>query len=89
LQSLNKLVTQKLIGVHLQRASDHNGNGEISFGIVDESKFSGSLIALPNIAINGLWQVSVDDAAINGTRLGIKDRTAIIDTGTCKNLFQS
>ena len=54
----NNLISSKLIGVNLQRAGDTN-DGEISFGIVDNSKFTGSLTVVPNIATNGLWEVQL------------------------------
>jgi len=58
LQANNTLIKRKLIGVNLQRAGDTN-DGEISFGVVDNSKFTGSLTILPNIGTTGLWEVPI------------------------------
>ena len=56
---MNKLISRKLIGVNLQRASDNVNDGEISFGVVDTAKFSGPLSVVPYIALNGLWEVPI------------------------------
>jgi hypothetical protein len=53
------LISKKLIGVNLDRASDNNPDGEISFGIVDTSKFSGNLAIVPNVNLQGLWEVPI------------------------------
>ena len=51
------LISRQLIGVNVERASDNNPDGEISFGIIDTSKFTGSLITVPNVNFEGLWEV--------------------------------
>jgi hypothetical protein len=53
------LIAQKLIGVNLQRQVDQTNDGEISFGVVDTSKFSGSLTLVNNVAASGLWEVPI------------------------------
>lgn len=72
---------------------DHINDGEISFGVVDTAKFHGSLAVVPNIGKLGLWEVPIvsllfdlssqkDDAAVNGKKLGLNNKTSITDTGT-------
>jgi hypothetical protein len=58
-QESNKLISKKLIGVNLQRASDHDSDGEISFGVVDNAKFHGSLAVVTNVGLSGLWEVPI------------------------------
>jgi cathepsin D len=55
----NNLISDQVIGVNLERASDDDPDGEISFGIVDNSKFSGQISYLPNVNTVGLWEVPV------------------------------
>ena len=76
------LIKNKLIGVNLQRASDNATDGEISFGVINTSKFSGSLTRVPNVGTSGLWEAPIDDVSINGRKLGFSDKTSITDTGT-------
>lgn len=74
-------LTQNILGVHLNRASDNTKDGEIVFGGVDTTKFSGS-IAFTETANNNSWEIPVDDMLVNGTPCKFTNRTAIIDTGT-------
>jgi cathepsin D len=78
----NNLVTRKLIGVNLQRASEHLNDGEVSFGVIDTSKFVGKLSVVPNVATSGLWEAPLTDAFVNGQPMGFVGRTSITDTGT-------
>ena len=77
----NKLIASKLIGVHLHRAADKKLDGEIMFGGIDTSKYSGQLY-WTNTTGNSGWEVPVDDIVMDTTPLGMTGRTAIIDTGT-------
>jgi cathepsin D len=76
------LLKQKLFGVHLQRNADGATDGEVNFGAWDSSKFIGDLAYTDSITEDGLWEIPVDDAGVDGKVVGIKDRTAILDTGT-------
>ena len=58
IQANSKLIKRKLIGVNLQRAGETN-DGEISFGVVDSSKFTGSLAIVRNVGVTGLWEVPI------------------------------
>jgi Eukaryotic aspartyl protease len=84
-----QLISRKLIGVNLVRASDGIDDGEISFGVVDTGKFSGKLAIVPNVAQSGLWEVPIDDITVGGTSLGLTGRTSITDTGTSNSCVRS
>ena len=77
-----KLIKNNLYGVHLQRAADGAMDGQITFGEVDSSKFSGDLSWTKSVSSDGIWEIPVDDAGVGGTKAGFKGKTAIIDTGT-------
>lgn len=64
----NNMISSKLIGVNLQRAGESN-DGEISFGVVDNTKFTGSLSILPNVATNGLWEVPLVSTPVSPPRI--------------------
>lgn len=85
----------------MQRASDNVDDGEISFGVVDTAKFSGSLAVVPNVGATGLWEVPIvspllipstyskDDTFVDGKALGLTNRTSITDTGTSSLPFRN
>lgn len=70
-----------ILGVHLHRAVDGTKDGEIMFGGVDTSKFTGS-ISYTATANDDSWEIPVDDMLVNGAPSKFTGRTAIIDTGT-------
>lgn len=72
---------QNILGIHLHRAKDGTKDGELLFGGVDTSKFSGNLV-YTKVINDGAWEIPVEDFLINGTPCNFADRTAIIDTGT-------
>lgn len=76
------LVSSSQIGYHLARLSDGTNDGEITFGGVDASKFVGKLTEFPNVNLAGFWEGNLDDCSVDGVSLGLKGRTAILDTGT-------
>lgn len=71
-----------IIGISLQRSSDGAKDGEITFGGVDSTKFTGS-ISYTDVSpgTNG-WQIPLDDAVVNGQPLNFTGRSIIVDTGT-------
>ena len=77
-----KLLPANLFGVNLQRASDGSTNGEINFGVADDTKYSGDLSYTATVSDNMLWEIPIDDVIINGVPSQFKAKTAIIDTGT-------
>jgi len=79
--STNKLIASNIVGVHLHRAEDGKKDGEIVFGGIDTSKFSGSL-SYTKTANDDAWEIPVQDTLVNGQPCNFTARTAIIDTGT-------
>ncbi|KAM0751497.1 acid protease [Meredithblackwellia eburnea MCA 4105] len=75
-------VTSAQMGYHLARLSDGNNDGEITFGGVDSTKFSGTLAEFSNVNTQGFWEGALEDVTVNGASLGLNGRTAILDTGT-------
>ena len=74
-------LSENILGIHLQRASDGGKDGEITFGGVDSSKFAGKLSYSKTIS-DSSWQIGADDAGVDGKAVGFQGKTAIIDTGT-------
>lgn len=84
------LIKTKLFGVHLSRNSSGVNDGELDFGTPNSQLYDGDLTYIPTIAnTNGFWEVAVDDAGVDGETLGVKGRSAIIDTGTSFVLMPS
>lgn len=77
------LLQANIIGIHLQRNSDGAKDGEITFGGVDHSKYKGSLSYTTTVSADPtLWEIPVEDLAVNGTSCQLVGKSAIIDTGT-------
>ncbi|EXJ59112.1 hypothetical protein A1O7_06543 [Cladophialophora yegresii CBS 114405] len=74
-------LAENILGIHLQRSSDGAKDGQITFGGVDSSKFAGKLSYAKTINSDS-WQISADDAGVDGKAVGFQGKTAIIDTGT-------
>ncbi|KAJ4413886.1 hypothetical protein N0V85_003394 [Neurospora sp. IMI 360204] len=85
---ITELVNQKVLksnifAVTLGRASDPINEGQITFGAVDSSKYTGD-ITYTNLANNnkGAWVIPIDGFGFGGKQVALKDRTTYIDTGT-------
>ncbi|PGH36336.1 hypothetical protein GX50_00841 [[Emmonsia] crescens] len=84
MQELQKggLLEKNIIGVNLQRHGDGATDGQIVFGGVDRTKFTGDISytkTLPNV---DHWEAPVDDLVIDGTPLNFQGKNGIFDTGT-------
>lgn len=79
--SSKNAIAQELIGVHLNRAGDNTKDGEIVFGGIDTTKFSGS-ISYTKTSNDDAWEIPVGDFVINNVPCNFTSRTAIVDTGT-------
>ena len=77
-----KLLKNNVLGVHLSRSADGEADGQITFGAADKSKFKGDLSYTNTLSADGMWEISCEGAAVDGKDLGLKGKTAIIDTGT-------
>jgi hypothetical protein len=81
--SASKLISAKLYGIHLSRASTGANDGEINFGEPNKNRYSGDLNWLDTVDNDrGFWEVAIADAGAGGTKTGLKGRTGIVDTGT-------
>ena len=83
----SKLLKSNVIGFSISRALDGGKDGEVTFGGVDESKFSGRIAYTDAENEAGaqnsrLWRIPLDDASVDGKACGLSGRSAIIDTGT-------
>ncbi|KIW18614.1 hypothetical protein PV08_02903 [Exophiala spinifera] len=74
-------LSNNIIGVHLQRASDGTKDGQITFGGVDHSKFSGKL-GYTKVTNDASWEIPADDAGVDSKAVGFTGKSAILDTGT-------
>ena len=77
-----KLLPANIFGVSLWRESDGGeNNGEVMFGAVDSSKYTGS-ISYTAASSSSDWSIPMDDIGYDGGKAGVTGRTAYIDTGT-------
>jgi len=81
----NNLVEKLMFAVTLNRDSDGVNDGQITFGGVDKSKFTGeiSYSSVPSPQKEkGEWTILMDGVGFNGKSAGINSTLAAIDTGT-------
>lgn len=78
-----KILSSNIFGVNINRNSDGLKNGEVTFGAIDTTKYTGSL-TYTSVASGsaGDWVIPVDDVGFKGTKAGATGRDAYIDTGT-------
>jgi hypothetical protein len=77
------LIKEAIVSYKISRAADGKGDGEITFGGMDPTKFDGStLVTVDNISKSGFWEAKVGVIAVDGKDTGLTGRTAILDTGT-------
>ncbi|KAE9981791.1 hypothetical protein EG328_011383 [Venturia inaequalis] len=79
-----KVISSKLFGLALWRSADGgNNDGEINFGSPDSSRYDGDLNNIAAVkSTSGFWEIPIADAGVDGKKVGITGRTAIIDSGT-------
>lgn len=77
-----KFLDKNIVGINLQRNSDGAKDGQITFGAIDESKFSGEVTYTDIIPNNYKWEIPIDDAIVDGTPAKFKGKSALVDTGT-------
>ena len=78
----NGLISDAITSYKISRIADGLNDGEITFGGLDETKFDpNTLVTVPNVNPNGFWEADFT-ASVDGKDLGLKGRTAILDTGT-------
>jgi hypothetical protein len=77
------LIKEAIVSYKISRFADGKGDGEITFGGMDDTKFDGStLVTVDNISKTGFWEAKVGVIAVDGKDTGLTGRTAILDTGT-------
>ncbi|KAI1132155.1 aspartic peptidase domain-containing protein [Nemania abortiva] len=76
-----KLIDSNMFGISLSRSSDGTNDGEIVFGALDPSKYTGN-ITYSSVKSNSAWTIPMDNITISGESTGITGRSAYIDTGT-------
>lgn len=78
-----KLISSKLYGIHLPRAADGAADGELNLGEVNTALFDGDLTWTKTIDnADGFWEIPIADAGAADSTLGLKGKSAILDTGT-------
>jgi cathepsin D len=77
-----KELASNIVGIHLQRDADGAKDGQITFGGVDKTKFTGGISYTKALANDGNWEIPVSGCAVNGVSANLTGRTATIDTGT-------
>lgn len=78
----NGFIKAKLFGIALSRHTDPVNDGVINFGGIDSGLFEGDLTFSPSVSQDGLWELAVDDAGVDGNAMLFSSRTAVIDSGT-------
>lgn len=76
----NGMLSSNIVGFSLSRASDNPKDGEVNFGGIDTSKFTGNLVY--TATDSDIWSIPLDDAYVNGQACGLTGKSATIDTGT-------
>ncbi|KAJ7678780.1 putative cathepsin E [Mycena rosella] len=77
------VISENILGVSfapLSGSDEEDTNGELTFGGVDDSKFTGSITY--TTAVAPYWGVSVSKFAFGSTSLGTTTASGIVDTGT-------
>ncbi|KAH8117800.1 acid protease [Phellopilus nigrolimitatus] len=76
-------ISSAITSFKLGRVADNNNDGEVTFGGLDETKFDKTtLTTIDNVSQTGFWEGAMNAVSVNGKDLGLKGRTAILDTGT-------
>lgn len=79
----DKLLQSNVFSVALDRAEDGPNTGQITFGGIDSSKFTGDITYTPvNASANGDWAIPMDGIGYDSNKANVTGRLAYIDTGT-------
>ncbi|RYP50120.1 hypothetical protein DL768_004324 [Monosporascus sp. mg162] len=76
-----ELLDNNVFGISLSRASDGPNDGEIMFGAANTDRYEGEITYAPLVTGNS-WAIPLDDVMVDGQPVGIKGKTAYLDTGT-------
>lgn len=75
------VVKSAVMGYALGRVADDTNIGQVTFGGVDSTKFTGSLTTVKNTSPDGFWETAVSAITVNGKTV-LSTKSAIMDTGT-------
>ncbi|RYP14998.1 hypothetical protein DL765_005995 [Monosporascus sp. GIB2] len=75
------LLDKNVFGVSLSRASDGPNDGEITFGAANKDRYEGE-ITYASLVKGDSWAIPLDDVTVDSRPVGLKGKTAYIDTGT-------
>lgn len=78
----SKLLKSNIFGMNLNRGADGTNDGEMNFGALDSSKFTGDIGYSDLSRSDGTWAIECDSISVGGKDSGIPARNASIDTGT-------
>lgn len=79
----DKLLSTNVFSVALDRAEDGPNTGQLTFGGIDSSKFTGDMTYTPvNATANGDWAIPMDGIGYDSNKANVTGRLAYIDTGT-------
>lgn len=67
-----------------KRATPTQQDGQVTFGGVDSSKYTGKLVEIPNVSTQGFYEIPIQGVSVNGKTIDklSTGRTSILDTGT-------
>ena len=82
LDSADLLPHGNIIGIHLQRQTDNTHDGQITFGSIDTTRYTGNLNYISTSPGSDMWEIPVTDALVDGSACAFTGRSAVIDTGT-------
>lgn len=78
-----KLLDRNVFGVYLNRASDGDTGGEISFGSLNPDKYTGDITYTPLHKKDGYdWAIEMEDFSYGTKTAGVSTILSYIDTGT-------
>lgn len=79
----DQLLKSNVFSVDLDRTSDGPNTGQLTFGGMDSSKFTGDIsYTSVNTDAGGDWAIPLGDVGFDGSNAGVTTRLAYIDTGT-------
>jgi len=77
------IVKNPFFSFHLARVKNGGkDDSELTLGGVDTSKFTGKIVFNKVISNDGFWHIGLQGAAVNGKKLSLLGKDAVIDTGT-------
>ena len=82
LDSADLLPHGNIVGIHLQRQTDNTNDGQITFGSIDTSRYTGNLNYISVSSGSDMWEIPVTDALVDNSACSFTGRSVVIDTGT-------